>query len=93
MSYKIVDQIKKTIMPAPLKKVLEAYASFGNKDGTSIRPTEAKVGIRASASRSTVSRRTQRLVGDGLLVHDRDEHGIFLKHAYGNGVWAVCLSH
>lgn len=89
MSYKIVDQIKKTNMPAPLKKVLEAYASFGNKDGTSIRPTEASVGNRASASRSTISRRTQTLVRDGLLVHDRDEHGIFLKHAYGeNGVWA-----
>jgi hypothetical protein len=69
--------------------VLEAYASFGNRDGTSIRPTEAAVALRASASRSTVSRRTQTLVDIGLLVQDLDDEGYWLKYAYGeNGVWA-----
>ncbi|MFZ0732195.1 MAG: hypothetical protein WAM79_07720 [Candidatus Sulfotelmatobacter sp.] len=89
MSYKIVDQIKKSSLPRTLKTVLEAYTSFGNKDGTSIRATEAAVGERASASARTVSRHTQPLVALGLLVHDTDEHGIYLKHAYGEkGVWA-----
>src|ERR1700722_1450237 len=89
MSYKIVDQIKKSLLPRPLKTVLEAYTTFGNRDGTSIRPTEAHVAGRASSSRSTVSRHTQTLVALGLLVHDRDEHGIFLKYGYGeNGTWA-----
>jgi len=89
MSYKIINQIKKSTLPRPLKTVLEAYAYFANKDGTSIRPTEASVALRASSSRSVVSRHTQTLVATGLLVHDRDEHGIYLKHAYGeNGVWA-----
>jgi len=89
MSYKIVDQIAKSPIPSTLKTVLIAYATFANRDGTSIRPTEAKVALRASSSRSVVSRHTQTLVALGLLVHDRDEHGIFLKHAYGdNGVWA-----
>jgi hypothetical protein len=89
MSYKLVDQIKKSPLPRPLKTALEAYATFGNKDGTSVRPTEAHVAKRASASRSTISRHAQTLVALGLLVHDRDEHGIFLKYAYGeNGTWA-----
>lgn len=89
MSYKIVDQIKKSHVPATLKKVLEAYVTFGNRDGTSIRPTEAAVAERASASRITISRRTQTLVALGLLVHDLDEKGYWLKYAYGeNGVWA-----
>jgi hypothetical protein len=88
MSYKIVDQIKKSPLPRPLKTVLESYATFGNKDGTSVRPTQAAVASRASASRSTINTHAQTLVALGLLVHDRDEHGIFLKHGYGNGVWA-----
>jgi hypothetical protein len=89
VSYKIVDQIKKSHVPATLKKVLEAYVTFGNRDGTSIRPTEAAVAERASASRITISRRTQTLVALGLLVHDLDEKGYWLKYAYGeNGVWA-----
>jgi hypothetical protein len=89
MSYRIVDQIKKSNLPRPLKTVLESYVRYGNRDGTSIRPTEAKVGIHASISRGTVSRHTQTLVTLGLLVHDLDEHGIWMKHAYNQpGVWA-----
>ena len=47
MSFKLVDKIKKSNLPGPLKKVLEAYVSFGNSDGTSIRPTADKVADRA----------------------------------------------
>jgi hypothetical protein len=89
MSYKIVDQIKKSPLPRPLKTVLEAYATFANRDGTSIRPTEAAVAERATSSRSVVSRHTQTLVATGLLVHDLDENGYWQKHVYKeNGVWA-----
>jgi hypothetical protein len=89
VSYKIVDLIAKSSMPSTLKRVLIAYTTYANRDGTSIRPTEAAVAERASASRSTVSRRTQTLIASGLLVHDLDEKGYWLKHAYGeNGVWA-----
>ena len=91
MSYKIVDQIKKSSLSSTLKPILEAYASFGNRDGTSIRPTEAAVGKRAGKSRGVVSRHTQTLVALGLLVHDKDEHGIYFRHAYDRpGVWAYC---
>src|SRR3984957_1407028 len=89
MSYKIINQIKKSNMPRTLKSVLEAYVSFADRDGTSIRPTESAVAKRARSSRGVVSRHTQTLVALGLLVHDLDEHGIWQKHAYGdNGVWA-----
>ena len=53
MSFKLTDKIKKSNMPATLKRVFEGYVSFGNSDGTSIRPTERAVGKRASCSRQT----------------------------------------
>jgi len=89
MSYKIVHAIKKSKLPAPLKRVLEAYVSFGNADGTNIRPTQAKVGERASCSRRTVERYTPVLVGLGVLVHDRNEDGTYKTYNYPKpGVWA-----
>jgi hypothetical protein len=91
MSYKIVDQIAKSQLASTLKRVLIGYTTFANRDGTGIRPTEAAVGKRAGTSARTVSRHTQALTALGILVHDIDEHGIWLKHAYGdNGVWAYC---
>ena len=89
MSFKLVDKVKKSSLPGMLKSVLEAYLSFGNKDGTSIRPTAAKVAKRAGKSQSTVHHITPKLVKMGLLVHDRDEQGVYLTHTYDkNGTWA-----
>jgi len=89
MSFKLVDKVKKSCLPGQLKAVLEAYLSFGNKDGTSIRPTAAKVAKRAGKSQRTVERYAPVLVNLGLLVHDRDEQGNYLVHNYAKpGVWA-----
>jgi len=89
MSFKLVDKIKKSNLPGPLKKVLEAYVSFGNSDGTSIRPTAAAVAERITGSRTTVARYTPRLVRLGLLVHDRNEDGTFKTYSYNSeGTWA-----
>jgi hypothetical protein len=89
MSFRLVDKVKKSKLPGALKAVLEAYLSFGDKDGTSIRPTAAKVAVRAGKSQSTVHHLTPELVRLGLLVHDRDEKGEYLRHDYGkHGAWA-----
>jgi hypothetical protein len=72
-----------------MKRVFEAYVSFGNSDGTSIRPTAAAVGKRATCSSRTVERQAPVLVRLGLLVHDRNEDGTYKTHNYPkNGVWA-----
>jgi hypothetical protein len=89
MSFKLVDKIKKSNLPGPLKKVFEAYVSFGNSDGTSIRPTADKVADRAGCGQRTVQRHTPTIVSLGLLVHDRDEQGNYLTYSYPKeGVWA-----
>jgi len=89
MSFKLVDKVKKSSLPGYLKAVLEAYISFGNKDGTSIRPTAVKVGKRAGRSQRTVERYAPVLVKLGLLVHDRGADGNYLTHNYPKaGVWA-----
>lgn len=89
MSFKLVDKIKKSNLPGPMKKVFEAYVSFGNSDGTNIRPTADAVGDRITGSRTTVARYTPRLVRLGLLVHDRNEDGSFKTHSYNSeGTWA-----
>ena len=89
MSFRLVDKIKKSNLPGPLKKVLEAYVSFGNSDGTSIRPTADKVAERAGCGQRTVQRHTPTIVNLGLLVHERDEHGNYLTYSYPkDGVWA-----
>ena len=62
MSFKLVDKVKKSCLPGHLKSILEAYISFGNKDGTSIRPTADKVGKRAGRSQRTVERYAPMLV-------------------------------
>ncbi len=49
MSFKLVDKIKKSNLPGPMKRVLEAYVSFGNSDGTNIRPTAGKSASVAAA--------------------------------------------
>jgi hypothetical protein len=90
MSFKLIDQTKKNpAMPSRLKRVFEAYLSFGNKDGTQIRPTERKVAERAGVSRRTASRRTTELVRLGFLVHDLNEDGSWATFTYKkHGVWA-----
>jgi hypothetical protein len=89
MSFKLTDKIKKSNIPATLKRVFEGYVSFGNSDGTSIRPTEAAVGKRASCSRQTVSRRTGELVKWGFLIHELNEDGTYKTYDYPReGVWA-----
>jgi hypothetical protein len=89
MSFRLVDKVKKSCLPGHLKAILEAYLSFGNKDGTSIRPTAVKVGKRAGRSQRTVERYAPVLVKLGLLVHERDTDGNFLTHNYAKaGVWA-----
>ena len=63
--------------------------SFGNSDGTSIRPTERAVGKRASCSRQTVSRRTGELTKWGFLIHELNEDGTYMTYNYPkDGVWA-----
>ena len=89
MSFKLVDKVKKSCLPGHLKAVLEAYLSFGNKDGTSIRPTADKVGKRAGRSKRTVERYAPVLVKLGLLVHDLNEHRTYKIYNYPKpGVWA-----
>lgn len=89
MSVKLVEKIKKSNMPSPMKKVLEGYVSFGNSDGTSIRPTAAAVARRATCSSRTVERQTPTLVRFGFLVHDLNEDGTYKTYNYPkNGVWA-----
>lgn len=89
MSFKLVDKIKKSIIPGPLKKVFEGYVSFGNADGTSIRPTAAAVAKRASSSRQTVARYTPTLVEWGFLIHELNEDGTYKTYCYPKpGVWA-----
>jgi hypothetical protein len=90
MSFKLVHQIKKSPMPAPMKRILEAYCSFANRDGTNVRASETHVGKRASCSRSTVSRWTQVLTAHNLLVHERNSDGTPKTHDYENGKWAYC---
>src|SRR5580658_3115445 len=89
MSFKLVDKVKKSCLPGHLKAVLEAYLSFGNKDGTNIRPTAAKVAKRAGRSPRTVERYAPVLVKLGLLVHDLNEDGTCKIYNYPKpGVWA-----
>jgi hypothetical protein len=89
MSFKLVDKIKKSNLPGPLKKVFEAYVSFGNSDGTSIRPTANKVAKRAGCAKRTVQRHTPTLVRLGFLVHDFNEDGTYRTYSYPKeGVWA-----
>jgi hypothetical protein len=81
MSYKIVDQIKKLRgMPRKYKTVLEAYASFANKDGTNIRPSKEKVADRAGVNVRTVQRITKELATFGVLAKTG-------THNYGHGHW------
>ncbi len=83
------NKIKKSNLPAPLKRVLEAYVSFGNSDGTNIRPTANAVADRITGSRTTVARYTPKLVRLGLLIHDRNEDGTCKTHSYNStGTWA-----
>lgn len=90
MSFKQINQVKKsTVLPRTLKSVLEAYLFYANSDGTSIRPTQKKVGERAGLTRQAVNRHTQELVRWGLLVHDVDAHGQNQRFAYSaHGIWA-----
>ncbi len=85
MSYKLVDKIKKSTLPGKYKRVLEAWASFGNKDGTGIRPSKEAVARRAGVNRRTVYRHTDDLVKAGILVVDVDQKGEERRHYYGNG--------
>ena len=69
MSFKIVDVIKKTKgISGKHKRVLEAWASFANKDGTNIFCAKDAAAKRAGVSRDTVYRNTAELVSLGLLV-------------------------
>ncbi len=89
MSFKLVDKIKKSSLPGSLKKVLEAYVSFGNADGTSIRPTADAVAERVGGGKRTVQRYTPTLVRLGFLVHDFNEDGTYKTYNYPTpGVWA-----
>ncbi|MGE5114533.1 MAG: hypothetical protein ACM3JB_27040 [Acidobacteriaceae bacterium] len=89
MSFRLVDRIKKTDLPGKYKRVLEAWVSFGNKDGTSIRPSKEAVAKRAGISRRTVYRRTDDLIAVGILVPESDENGNERRHYYGNGHYAT----
>ena len=52
-------------------------------------PPKPKLASTPAYRRGTVSRHTQTLVALRILVHDLDEHGIWVKHAYDQpGVWA-----
>ena len=89
MSFLLVNKVKKSNLPGPLKAVLEAYLTYANKDGTSIRPTAKKVANRAGKSQSTVHHITPEIVRLGLLVHDLDQDGNWLTHDYDkHGTWA-----
>ena len=73
MSYKIVDAIKKTRgVPGRIKRVLEAYASFADKDGTNIFASKEAVARRAGVSRDTVYRNTEDCLRIGVLVPARN---------------------
>jgi hypothetical protein len=88
MSFKIINIIKrKTKMPRGVKRVFEAYVSFGNANGTSIRPSKESVAAAADVGRETVWRHTKWLVDNGLLVHvsDPDQPDGKARHYYGNG--------
>ena len=75
MSYKIRDQIAKLKgVPARHKRVLDAWASFADKDGTNIYASKEAVAERAGISRWTVYRNTNDLVGIGVLVDTGDTH-------------------
>lgn len=73
-----------------MKRILEAYCSFANRDGTNVRASETHVGKRASCSRCTVSRWTRVLIAHNLLVHVRNSDGTPKTHDYENGKWAYC---
>lgn len=95
MSFKIVDRIKKAKgVPGKYKRVLEAWASFGNKDGTNIRPSKESVARRAGINRSTVYRNSDKMMALGVLVPElnpddlTDPVGI-RKHYYPNGHWTT----
>jgi hypothetical protein len=88
MSFKLVDQIKKTKgIAGKHKRVLEAWASFGNRDGTNIRPSKEKVAQRAGVDRKTVYRNTDDLIAAGILVPDLNNDGSPTMHYYPNGHW------
>jgi hypothetical protein len=75
MSYKIRDQIAKLKgVPAKHKRVLDAWASFADKDGTNIYASKEAVAERAGISRWTVYRNTDDLVDIGVLVDTGDTH-------------------
>lgn len=80
MSYRIRDQIAKLKgIPAKHKRVLDAWASFADPDGTNIRPSKKAVAERAGINRATVYRNTDDLVEVGILVDTGN------KHFYGAG--------
>ncbi len=81
MSYKIRDRIAKLKgVPSKYKRVLDAWATFANKDGSNIHPSKEAVAERAGISRWTVYRATEELVNRGILVP-------YDKHSYPNGHW------
>ena len=86
MSYRIVDAIKKNkVLPGKCKRVLEAWASFANADGTNIRPSKEKVAERAGISRWTCYRRTDDLLRAGILVADLNPDGSEKRRFYARG--------
>src|SRR6266516_4500677 len=77
MSRQLVSKIQSIKgLPAKHKRVLLAWASFANNDGTSIRPKKESVADRAGISRWTVYKNTDDLIDVGVLV-DTGEHWIY----------------
>jgi hypothetical protein len=80
MSYKIRDRIAKLKgVPSKYKRVLDAWATFANKDGSNIHPSKEAVAERAGISRWTVYENTTDLIEVGVLVDTGK------THAYGAG--------
>lgn len=69
MSHKLVSLIKDNPrLSAKHKRVLEAYAAHANNDGTNIFAGKAKIGKKASISRSTIYHHTPDLIRAEILV-------------------------
>ena len=70
MSRKLLTKIQDTKgIPGRHKRVLLAYASFANNDGTNIFPSKEKVAQRAGVCRSTIYHNTEYLLKAGVLAH------------------------
>jgi hypothetical protein len=67
MSRKLATAIKESAIPGKYKRILEAYASFANNDGTNIRPSQKQLGKRAGTSDDTVQRNTPDLLASTIL--------------------------